>query len=321
MARYYTGMSTPAVAAASPLVAAPAPAPAPDGAAAAVPDELVARLAAAVAAGGVTVLTGAGVSTDSGIPDYRSPGKPPPRPMQHLDFVRHPLARARYWARSATGWPRLRAATPGPAHHALARLERAGLISAVITQNVDGLHQRGGGREVLELHGALRDVVCLGCREVTSRDEVQARLLADNPALATRVAAGGSVLAAAGDRPDGDVELEPGADDLAALRVPACLGCGGVLKPDVVFFGDNVPRPRVELARAWVEAARLLLVVGSSLTVFSGYRFVRHADDRAVPVAIVNRGPTRADGATRLRIDAGCGPVLAALAATVGAAP
>jgi NAD+-dependent protein deacetylase sirtuin 4 len=259
--------------------------------------------------GGVVVLTGAGASTESGIPDYRSPGRPPRTPLQHREFVASAAARARYWARSAIGWPVMSRATPNPAHTAIAALEHRGGVAALITQNVDGLHGAAGSRELCELHGSIHRVVCLGCGVRTGRDAIQARLLADNPRLAS---------AAAAPMPDGDADLAP--ELTADLAVPACESCGdGVLKPDVVLFGDNVARPVVDQCYGWVDAARVLVVVGSSLAVFSGYRFVVRARDRGVPIAIVNRGPTRGDALATWRLDAAAGAAVTALATALGA--
>ncbi|MBE7448837.1 MAG: NAD-dependent protein deacetylase [Kofleriaceae bacterium] len=252
----------------------------------------------------VVVLAGAGVSTESGIPDYRGAGRSPRRTIQYRDFVTSPAIRARYWARSAAGWPRLAAARPNAGHLALAALEAAGVAVGVITQNVDGLHAAAGSRQVVELHGALARVRCLGCDAVLARAEVQAMIEAANPGLAA---------AAAAAAPDGDAELEPPAD----LAVPACPGCGGVLKPDVVLFGEHVPAPVV--GRAWelFERADALLVVGSSLAVFSGYRFVVRAAERQVPVAIVNLGPTRGDAMAAIKLEAPLGQALPALVAAL----
>lgn len=253
----------------------------------------------------VCVLTGAGLSTDSGIPDYRGPVTrlTPRNPIQHRAFVTDDRTRARYWARSAIGWPRFRAFEPNRAHHAIARIERASLTTGTITQNVDRLHQKAGSENLIELHGALHEVRCLACGAVERRDDVQARILALNPDAARWPYA----LA-----PDGDAEVPDAALD--AFRVPGCLRCDGVLKPDVVFFGDNVPRPRVEAAFAMLDAADALLVAGSSLTVFSGYRFVLRAAERKTPVAIVNLGETRGDPHATVRVDAPVGEVLPALA-------
>ena len=270
--------------------------------------ELPAALVDRCAAGGVVVLTGAGASTESGIPDYRSPGRPQRTPLQHREFVASPAARARYWARSAIGWPVMSRAVPNPAHTAIAALERRGRVAALITQNVDGLHVAAGSRELCELHGSIHRVMCLTCGARIGRDAVQARLLADNPRLAS---------AAATPMPDGDADLA--AELTADLAVPACDACGGVLKPDVVLFGDNVPRPTVEQCYAWVDAARILVVIGSSLAVFSGYRFAVRAHDRGIPIAIVNRGPTRADALATWRLDGAAGATTTALAGALDA--
>lgn len=252
----------------------------------------------------VVALTGAGCSTASGIPDYRGPDgvqrKSPP--VQYADFVKSPERRQRYWARSVAGWPRFSAARPNAAHRALAALEAAGALRGVITQNVDRLHHAAGSRRVIELHGALARVRCLDCGAVEARSELQARLLAQNPGFQARVAE----LA-----PDGDAELDSAA--VAEFRVAPCLACGGVLKPDVVFFGENVPRPTVDAAYALLDEAQALLVVGSSLAVFSGYRFVRAASERRVPVGVVNLGPSRGDSHAEVRVEARAGLALPAL--------
>jgi NAD-dependent SIR2 family protein deacetylase len=253
--------------------------------------------------GTVTVLTGAGVSTASGIPDYRGPNtrtrsRPP---IQHREFMTSEAMRVRYWARSVLGWPRFRAFQPNPAHVALAELQRRGRVRHLITQNVDGLHQRAGSPAVLELHGSLAQVRCLACGERTPRDVLQARLLAENP---------GALAWTSELLPDGDAELPEEA--LRGFVVPAC-GCGGLLKPDVVFFGDAVPKDRLAVALAWSDEAEVLLVLGSSLMVYSGYRFVERARARGQRVAIVNRGPTRADALADLKLDAEVGEVLTAL--------
>jgi NAD-dependent SIR2 family protein deacetylase len=269
----------------------------------------VRELAELVAGGGVVVLSGAGLSTDSGIPDYRGPSGSLRRhtPMTYQTFVGDPVARHRYWARSYLGWPRIDAALPNAGHRAVAELERAGLVSAVITQNVDGLHQRGGARNVVELHGGLDRVVCRGCGQYEGRANLGERLTQANPGFAAE-------LTAPAANPDGDVELPDARLDEFAMV--ACLLCGGgPLKPDVVFFGESVPRPRVEHCFALVERANALLVLGSSLTVMSGYRFVLRAAKLGVPVAIVNSGPTRGDHHAALRLDAPLGEILPALAA------
>ena len=259
----------------------------------------------------VVVLAGAGVSTESGIPDYRGAGRSPRRTIQYREFIGSAAVRARYWARSAVGWPVMSAARPNRAHVALAALERAGCVAGVITQNVDGLHAAAGSGEVVELHGALARVRCLGCGGVGARAALQVRIEALNPGVLARVAA---LTAAA---PDGDAELADG--EVAAFQVPTCDACGGALKPDVVLFGENVPAPVVARAWALFDRAEALLVVGSSLAVFSGYRFVVRAAERGVPVAIVNLGPTRGDGAATARVEARLGAALPALAAALGA--
>ncbi len=263
-------------------------------------------LASLVRSGRVAILTGAGCSTDSGIPDYRGPGARPRSPIQHKDFVEKASTRRRYWARSTVGWPRMASARPNAAHAAIAALESRGRLTGLITQNVDRLHHKAGSRDVLELHGALADVRCLSCNERETRDHLQARMLELNPDFAAT-----DVDIA----PDGDAELPAALVD--GFRVPECLVCGGVLKPDVVFFGGSVPRERVEAAFAVLDAASALLVVGSSLTVFSGFRFVLRAREKGIPVAIVNRGETRGDPHAALRVDGPVGDVLPALVRAV----
>ena len=255
----------------------------------------------------IVALTGAGCSTESGIPDYRGIDTPPRTrpPIQHKEFVDHADGRQRYWARSMLGWPRLAGARPNAAHLALVTMERAGVLAGLITQNVDGLHGVAGSRDVVELHGAIGRVRCLACGELTTRAELQARLEAANPEWSARAHA--AVIA-----PDGDADLP---DALVAdFTVVACATCGGVLMPDVVFFGGNVPRATLDAAWAAFDRAELLLVVGSSLTVFSGYRFVRRASEREVPVAIINRGPTRGDPLATILVDARAGDTLPMLA-------
>jgi NAD-dependent SIR2 family protein deacetylase len=251
-------------------------------------------------------LTGAGLSTDSGIPDYRGPGAPVRMPMTYSDFVSGPEAQQRYWARSHLGWSRMKGALPNAGHHALAALEAAGRLRLLITQNVDGLHEAAGSRALCALHGRIADVVCLGCRAQTGRAALHRRLADLNPGWSDRHA---DVTV----RPDGDVELV----ETSGFVVPGCEGCGGVLKPDVVFFGENVPKPRVERCYAAVDAldpsSDALLVLGSSLSVMSGFRFVRHATKRGVPVVVVNRGATRADDLPILKVDHGTTEFLAEL--------
>lgn len=255
-----------------------------------------------------TALTGAGMSTDSGIPDYRGAGARPTSPIQYDDFVRSAEVRRRYWARSLLGFRSFGRALPNAGHRALAALAGHGLAT-VITQNVDGLHGAGGSRDVLELHGRIDRVVCLDCAAVSSRTLLQRRLEDANPGLQGDVPAGRAEMDDDRLRPDGDAVVERWAD----FVVLPCEGCGGVLKPDVVFFGESVPRPRVTDAYAAVDAAEALLVAGSSLTVMSGLRFVRHAARAGKPVAIVNRGATRGDELAALRLDAGCSETLSDL--------
>lgn len=245
----------------------------------------------------VFVLTGAGCSTASGIPDYRDANGQWKRtpPVTYQAFVGDPAVRARYWARSLVGWPRVAEAVPNAAHAALAQWQAAGQLSVLVTQNVDGLHQRAGSDAVIDLHGRLDEVVCLACAAKVSRQEVQRRLLDDNPAWAELRAI---------SAPDGDADLE--GYDFGVFRVPDCLACGGLLKPDVVFFGENVPRMRYEAARAALDDSDAMLVVGSSLAVYSGFRFVRLAHETGKPVALLNRGYTRADPIADLKLDADC---------------
>ena len=253
----------------------------------------------------VVVLSGAGISTESGIPDYRGAEtrRRARRPIQYQAFVSDPASRVRYWARSTIGWHRLSQAQPNAGHQALARLEAAGLVGGIITQNVDRLHQAAGSQRVVELHGALAEVGCLDCKAEESREALQERLLDLNPDWSTR---------SAEIAPDGDAEVEETLE--RTFRVPGCRHCGGVLKPAVVFFGENVPRERV--ANAWqiFEEAEVLLVVGSSLAVYSGYRFVLKAAREARPIAIINLGETRGDTHAQLRLNERLGTVLPRLA-------
>ncbi len=246
------------------------------------------------------VLSGAGISTDSGIPDYRGPEtiKKNRKPVLHADFVHKEEARQRYWSRSYCGWPRVRNAEPNRCHEIVAELETAGVVTGVVTQNVDGLHQAAGSRLVLELHGALERVICLSCGTFESRESVQQRLKVYNPGFHEAVCGrDGSEIA-----PDGDIELP--AEMTRGFQIPSCLKCGGILKPDVVFFGDSVPSGRVDKARQMVTAAEALLVVGSSLTVFSGFRFIKQACSEEKPIVIMTIGPTRGDKFAEVKIDA-----------------
>jgi NAD-dependent SIR2 family protein deacetylase len=267
-----------------------------------------AQLIGLLAGNRTVVLTGAGISTDSGIPDYRGPGSPRRSPMTYSEFRSAEQARVRYWARSYVGWPQLAQAVPNAGHHAVATLEACGAVAAVITQNVDGLHGKAGSREVVELHGRLAQVTCLDCRSRYNREWHQRRLAALNPSFDP------APLQVA---PDGDVDI----GSVAGYRVAACVRCGGVLKPDVVFFGEAVPPDRVVRSFELVDAADVLLVAGSSLTVLSGYRFARHAHARGIPVVIINRGPTRADHLATVKLDAGCSETLSAVAGELVGSP
>ncbi len=259
----------------------------------------------------VAVLTGAGISTDSGIPDYRGPGSPPRRPMTYQQFVGDPAYRRTYWARNHVGWRHVHRTRPNPGHEALARLEAAGVVVGVVTQNVDRLHQAAGSRRVVDLHGTYADVVCLCCGRRTPREALAERLEALNPGFAEAV---GEVA---------DVEVAPDADAVVGttegFRVADCAACGGILKPDITYFGEQVPRERVAAAFALVDDADALLVAGSSLTVLSGRRYVTHVARTGRPVVIVNRGATRGDAVATVTVDAGTTPTLLALEARLTA--
>jgi NAD-dependent SIR2 family protein deacetylase len=259
------------------------------------------RLVELLRGGNITVLTGAGMSTESGIPDYRGPdGKRRVVPMTYGEFIASPANRQRYWARSFVGWRRFAGAGPNDGHRAVADLQRLGLVRAIITQNVDGLHQLAGARDVLELHGNLALARCLDCGEITQRAELAGRLLEANPHF--DVIAGEI-------RPDGDVVLSDEA--VAGFHAPRCLVCqSDLVKPDVVFFGESVPKSLVEQCFSYVDASTGLVVLGSSLTVMSGYRFVRRAAASGIPVAIVTRGPSRGDDKATIRLDAPLGVTL-----------
>jgi NAD-dependent SIR2 family protein deacetylase len=263
-----------------------------------------------VSAGNVLVLTGAGMSTDSGIPDYRGPdGTRRVTPIHYGEFLDSVDARRRYWARAFVGWRRFAAVEPNGGHGAIARLQRAGALGALITQNVDGLHQAAGSRDVVELHGTLAVVICLACGARVRRTALDARIRSLNPDFDPE---GREI------RPDGDVDLREA--DLAAFVLPRCPQCDSdLLKPNVVFFGESVPKARVTRCYALTDAADVLLVLGSSLRVFSGYRFVRRAAERGIPVAIVTRGPSRGDAEATVRLDASLGEVLPALAERLAA--
>lgn len=264
----------------------------------------VGPVADAVAGGGVVVLSGAGISTESGIPDYRGEtgSLRTHTPMTYGDFVASESGRQRYWARSHLGWRTIARALPNDGHRAVAALQARGFLSGVITQNVDGLHQAAGARDVIELHGNLDRVICLNCRSTSAREELDQRLRAANPgfeAEVTRI------------NPDGDVDLAEEA--VRTFRVVDCTRCAGVLKPDVVFFGENVPKPRVERCYRLIDDANAVLVLGSSLTVMSGFRFVRRAAKAGKPVLIINQGVTRGDPYAVHRVDLPLGDALTGL--------
>jgi NAD-dependent SIR2 family protein deacetylase len=254
----------------------------------------------------VAVLTGAGMSTDSGIPDYRGPDSPPSNPMTIRQFASDPVFRQRYWARNHVGWRRMDETMPNAGHRALAALEHVGVVTGVITQNVDLLHTKAGSRTVVNLHGTYAQVVCLDCGHTMTRAALAELLEAANPGFLERAEAIGRIAVA----PDADAVV----GDTASFRIVDCPACGGMLKPDIVYFGENVPKHRVEQAYSSVDQAEALLVAGSSLTVYSGYRFVRHAAARGIPIAIINRGATRGDDLAAVKVDNGCSPMLALLA-------
>lgn len=283
------------------------------------PTTLASDFVAALRNSRALLLTGAGMSTDSGIPDYRGPdGQRRVTPMQYGEFVGSLPARQRYWARSYAGWSRFAAAAPNEGHRAVARLQAAGHFGALITQNVDGLHQEAGSTEVIELHGSLAEVVCLDCGHRLPRSDVQAVLDATNPGFLDRVRADtlpGSRVSSQ-IRPDGDVQIP--AEAVAGFAAPICPECRGtMLKPDVVFFGESVPPPRVAECFARTEAAPMLVVLGSSLAVMSGLRFVRRAAREGIPIAIITRRPTRGDELATWRVDAPLTPTLTALEAAL----
>lgn len=255
----------------------------------------------------VVALTGAGMSTDSGIPDYRGPDSPPRNPMTFQQFTGDADFRRHYWARNHLGWRHMDAARPNAGHRALAAMERSGEVCGVLTQNVDLLHTKAGSRRVIDLHGSYAQVRCMRCGHRVSRLSLAERLEAENPGFAESVSAARGVEVA----PDADAVVE----ETAHFRVVNCEKCGGTLKPDIVYFGESVPRDRVDAAFAMLESAEVLLVLGSSLTVMSGLRFVRRAAKLDMPVAIVNRGVTRGDEFAAVTLDAGCSETLAALAA------
>ena len=246
------------------------------------------------------LLTGAGLSTDSGIPDYRGPGAAPRAPMTYQEFIGSPDNRQRYWARNHIGWSHLRRADPNDGHTAVARMEQRGLLTGLITQNVDRLHEDAGSRNVVDLHGRFDRVVCLACGRSYSRTLLAGVLEELNPGFLDAALAGGVVEAA----PDADATVEDEAL-ISEFVVANCPACGGTLKPDFVYFGENVPKDRVERSYAMVDSAGALLVAGSSLTVMSGLRFVRHAIKQGKEVVIINRGQTRGDDLATIKLEAG----------------
>jgi NAD-dependent SIR2 family protein deacetylase len=258
----------------------------------------------------LALLTGAGLSTDSGIPDYRGPDAVPRSPMTYQEFVRDAANRQRYWARNHIGWSHLRHADPNQGHHAVAELERRGLLTGLITQNVDRLHQEAGSTNVIDLHGRYDQVICLDCRRTYTRRLLAGVLAELNPEFLARAMKSGLVEIA----PDADATVDDAAL-ISSFVVAACPACGGTLKPDFVYFGENVPKERVEAAYAMVDAAAALLVAGSSLTVMSGLRFVRHAAKAGKPVVIINRGETRGDPQATIKLHAGVSESLTWLAA------
>ena len=254
----------------------------------------------------VAVLTGAGISTDSGIPDYRGPDSPPANPMTIRQFTSSREFRQRYWARNHLGWRHMAQTMPNAGHRAVATLERDGVATGVITQNVDLLHTKAGTRNVINLHGTYARVVCLNCGHTMSRATLAEQLEAANPGFAERAERLGGLAVA----PDADAVVA----DTDSFRFVDCPACAGMLKPDIVYFGENVRKEVVDQAYSLVDESDALLVAGSSLTVFSGYRFVRHAAARGIPIAIINRGPTRGDDLATVKVHGGCSELLVLLA-------
>ncbi len=264
------------------------------------------ELVALLARRRIAVLTGAGMSTDSGIPDYRGPDSPPANPMTIRQFITSRDYRRRYWARNHLGWRHMAQTQPNAGHRALAALERAGVVSGVITQNVDLLHTKAGSSAVINLHGTYNRVICLDCGHTMSRSALAEKLEAANPGFTERAEQLGGLAVA----PDADALVS----DTESFQFIDCPACGGILKPDIVYFGESVAKQIVHQCYSLVEASEALLVAGSSLTVFSGYRFVRHAAASGIPIAIVNRGPTRGDDLATVKVDGGCSPILTLLA-------
>lgn len=265
-------------------------------------DEILDEAVSLMRCAHVAVLTGAGVSTDSGIPDYRGEGTPVRTPMTFQTFLASESARKRYWAGSHLGWRDFAAAVPNSGHRALAELEAHGIVPGVVTQNVDGLHHRAGSRHVVELHGGMDRVRCLNCGQHYARQAIAARLAELNPHI--------DLDTAIRPAPDGDVEV----DDVDSMAIPTCTVCGGVLKPDVVFFGEFVPTDTFHAAASLVRSADTLLVAGSSLVVNSGFRLIELAHRRRMPIIVVNRGATKGDGRATVKIDGGASETLTAMA-------
>ena len=259
----------------------------------------------------IAVLTGAGISTDSGIPDYRGPDSPPSNPMTIQQFTSSPAFRQRYWARNHIGWRHMAARRPNAGHRAVAALQHAGPAIGVITQNVDLLHTKAGSTDVINLHGTYDQVICLQCGHTMTRTALADQLERLNPGFEQRAGEVGSIAVA----PDADATVE----DTANFRYLDCPRCSGMLKPDIVYFGESVPKDRVQQAYSLVDRADALLVAGSSLTVFSGYRFVRHAAAQHKPIAIINRGLTRGDEQATVKVDSGCSELLTLLAGELAA--
>jgi NAD-dependent SIR2 family protein deacetylase len=270
------------------------------------------ELVALLAGRRIAVLTGAGISTDSGIPDYRGPDSPPSNPMTIHQFTSDPVFRQRYWARNHVGWRHMDHTGPNAGHRAVAALEHAGSVTGVITQNVDLLHTKAGSRNVVDLHGTYAQVICLSCGDTMSRVALAEQLEALNPGFLERAEAAGGLAVA----PDADAFVA----DTASFRYLDCPRCAGMLKPNIVYFGESVPKGIVDQAYSLVDRADALLVAGSSLTVFSGYRFVRHAAALGIPVAIVNRGRTRADELATVKVDGGCSELLVLLVSELAGA-
>lgn len=264
------------------------------------------ELVALLAGRRVAALTGAGISTDSGIPDYRGPDSPPANPMTIRQFTSSRDYRRRYWARNHVGWRHMATTIPNAGHRALAALEHAGVVTGVITQNVDLLHTKAGSRRVINLHGSYARVVCLNCGHAMARAALAEQLEQANPGFTERAETLGALAVA----PDADATVT----DTDSFRFVDCPACGGILKPDIVYFGESVAKEVVAQCYQLIEGSDALLVAGSSLAVFSGYRFVRHAAALALPIAIVNCGATRGDDLATVKVEAGCSPTLTLLA-------